>query len=278
MPARFLQSALGREQAYLLPAIFFLGFFYVLPILNLVRVSLSTAEGYSLANFARALGTTTFQNAWANSVAFASASAAIAVAGGLALAFWTATRGRKTRAILLAVYALPYTMSGLVVAFGFIVVTGRNGIINQLVDSLLGTGPILNLRSWGGLLAVFPFYNIPLAALILTPLVEKLGRDLREAAAICGAGTLATWRLVLLPALAPGLIAAASLVFATMMGAFGTALAITGFSRNLLSLQIYAQSSESGYDLPLASALAVVLMLTTLAVLFFLSRLDRRRR
>lgn len=268
----------GWEELWLLPAFAFIALFYVLPLVNLVARSFSgEGGGPSLDQFRTILATPAFTAAWINSVLFAAASTAIALVGGLLLAVWTAARRTRLRAALLAVYALPYTMSGLVVAFGFVVLTGRNGLVNQILGLMFEGGPFVNLRSWGGLLAVFPFYNVPLAALILTPLVEKLGRDLSEAAAVCGAGRVATWALVLIPALRPGLVAAGSLVFAAMMNAFGTTLAITGFSKNLLSLQIYAQSSDSGYNLPLASALAVVLMATTVAVLLVIGLIGRRR-
>lgn len=268
----------GWEELWLLPAILFIVMFYLAPLVMLLIRSLAGDSGPTLANYMTFATTPAFYGAWLNSVLFAGTSALIAVAGGLMLAVWTARRGRRLRAALLAVYALPYTMSGLVVAFGFVVLTGRNGLVNQILGLMFDGGPFINLRSWGGLLAVFPFYNVPLAALILTPLVEKLGRELSEAAAVCGAGRFATWRLVLIPALRPGLVAAGSLVFAAMMGAFGTTLAITGFSKNLLSLQIYAQSSESGYNLPLASALAVVLMATTVCVLLAVAFAERRWR
>ncbi len=268
---------IGREELWLLPALGFITLFYLFPLIRLVMRSFAAADGWTVGNYLAVAATPSFRAAWVNSVLFAGASAMIALAGGLALAVWTARRGPRLRAGLLAIYALPYTMSGLVVAFGFVVLTGRNGLVNQLLGLAFEGGPFVNLRSWGGLLAVFPFYNVPLAALILTPLVEKLGRELSEAAAICGAGRLATWWLVLLPALRPGLTAAGSLVFAAMMGAFGTTLAITGFSRNLLSLQIYAQSSESGYNLPLAAALSVTLMATTVAMLLLVALIDRRR-
>lgn len=277
MTARVRQPGrIGREGLWLLPALMFIAVFYLLPLGMLAARSLG-GGALTFAHYAAALGSPAIRNAWVNSVLFAGASALIGVAGGLVLAVWTAGLPRRLRAGLLAIYALPYTMSGLVVAFGFVVLTGRNGLVNQILGLLFEGGPFVNLRSWGGLLAVFPFYNIPLAALILTPLVEKLGRDLPDAAAVCGAGRFDTWRLVLLPALRPGLTAAFSLVFAAMMGAFGTTLAITGFSKNLLSLQIYAQSSESGYNLPLAAALSVILMATTVTVLLLVGLIDRRR-
>lgn len=266
----------GREELWLLPALLFIALFYLLPLVILALRSFQGADGPSLGNYGAILTTPAFRYAWLNSIFFAGASTAIALAGGLMLAVWTAGQSPRLRAGLLAVYALPYTMSGLVVAFGFVVLTGRNGLVNQILGQFLDGGPFVNLRSWGGLLAVFPFYNVPLAALILTPLVERLGRDLSEAAAICGAGRAATWALVLLPALRPGLVAAGSLVFSAMMVAFGTTLAITGFSRNLLSLQIYAQSSESGYNLPLASAMAMTLMATTVVVMLLAGLVTRR--
>lgn len=55
-------------------------------------------------------------------------------------------------------------------------------------------------------------------------------------------------------------MAGVSIVFAGMMGAFGTALALTGMAKNLLALQVDSHTSEASFNLPQASALAVVLV------------------
>jgi putative spermidine/putrescine transport system permease protein len=149
-------------------------------------------------------------------------------------------------------------------------------VVNQLLGAL-GL-PRFDLYSWTGLLLVFPFYNVPLFALALMPLLESLGKELMEAARASGATPFQAWVRVLLPNLMPGILAGSAIVFAGMMGAFGTALALTGFAKNLLSLQIYSLVAESTFDLPQAAALAVVLMATTGLGLYLLALGERRWR
>ncbi|MDM7323530.1 MAG: ABC transporter permease subunit [Thermus sp.] len=264
------------ERWLLLPGLLFLGLFLAYPFLSTLERSLAAPEGPTLALYFKALSAPAYLEAWRNSLVFASLSTLVAAAGGVFLAYWTSQLPLRVKGFLMSLYAIPVSLSGLVVAFGFIVLLGRNGVVNQLLTSL-GL-PRFDLYSWMGLFLVFPFYNIPLFALALLPLLEGVAQELMEAARASGAGPFQAWVRVLLPALMPGILAGSSIVFAGMMGAFGTAMALTGFAKNLLSLQIYSLVAESTYDLPLAAALTVVLMATTGLGLYLLALWERRFR
>ncbi len=263
---------------FLLPGLFFILLFYLYPVAVIaVRSLLAEDGGLTLARYVKAFTAPAYLEAWRNSLWFVTASTLIAAVGGTFVGYWTAKLPLRLKNLLLSFYSIPVTLSGLVVAFGFIVLMGRNGVFNQILLAL-GLPRLFNVYSWGGLLAVFPFYNIPLVALVMTPVFEQVGRELVEAARASGATGLAIWRYVLLPNILPGILAGSSVVWALMMGAFGTALAITGFAKNLLALQIYSLVSESSFDLPQADALAVVLMATSGLGLWILARWERRWR
>lgn len=264
------------ERFLLVPGLLFMALFFAYPLASILERSLATPGGLSLERYLRALATPSYLEAWRNSLVFAGLSTLAAAAGGLFLAYWTAMLPLRPKRFLLSLYAIPASLSGLVVAFGFIVLLGRNGVVNQLLGAW-GL-PRFDLYSWVGLFVVFPLYNIPLFALALMPLMESVGRSLMEAARASGATPLRAWTGVLLPALMPGILAGSSIVFAGMMGAFGTALALTGFAKNLLSLQIYSLVAESTFDLPLASTLAVLLMASTGVGLYLLALWERRFR
>ncbi len=261
------------ERLLILPGLLFLALFFGYPLLAIVERSLASPEGLTLSRYAKALSAPAYLEAWRNSLLFATASTLLAALGGLFVAYWTSGLPLGPKRFFLSLYAIPVSLSGLVVAFGFIVLLGRNGVVNQLLDAL-GL-PRFDLYGWMGLLLVFPFYNIPLFALALLPLLESLGGELLEAARASGATPLQAWIRVLLPNLMPGILAGSAIVFAGMMGAFGTALALTGFAKNLLSLQIYSLVAESTFDLPQAAALAVVLMATTGLGLYLLALWER---
>ncbi|MEN2981603.1 MAG: ABC transporter permease subunit [Thermus sp.] len=264
------------ERFLLLPGALFLLLFLLYPLGAILERSLAAPDGPTLARYLKALTAPAYLEAWRNSLVFASLSALAAAVGGIFVAYWTSGLPLRLKGFLMSLYAIPVSLSGLVVAFGFIVLLGRNGVVNSLLSAL--GAPRFDLYSWEGLFLVFPFYNIPLFALALMPLMEGLGRGLMEAARASGARPWQAWAYVLLPALMPGILAGASIVFAGMMGAFGTALALTGFAKNLLALQIYSLVAESTFDLPQAAALAAVLMASTGIGLYLLALWERRYR
>ncbi|MFD3004576.1 ABC transporter permease [Thermus tengchongensis] len=264
------------ERFLLLPGLLFLLLFFAYPVFAILERSLAAPEGLTLARYLKALTAPAYLEAWRNSLLFAALSTLAAAVGGVFVAYWTSRLPLRLKGLLMSLYAVPVSLSGLVVAFGFIVLLGRNGVVNQLLAPL-GL-PRFDLYSWTGLFLVFPFYNIPLFALALMPLLESVGKGLLEAARASGATPFQAWVRVLLPALMPGILAGSSIVLAGMMGAFGTALALTGFAKNLLALQIYSLVAESTFDLPQAAALAAVLMGTTGVGLYLLALWERRFR
>ncbi len=272
-----MQRRINPDLWFLLPGLLFVALFYLYPVVVIVVRSFLSTEGFTLERYLLAFTAPAYLEAWRNSLWFVTASTLIAAVGGTFVGYWTAKLPLRLKNLLLSFYSIPVTLSGLVVAFGFIVLTGRNGVLNQILLAL-GLPRLFDVYTWSGLLSVFPFYNIPLVALVMTPVFEQVGRELVEAARASGARRFAVWRYVLIPNILPGILAGSSVVWALMMGAFGTALAITGFAKNLLALQIYSLVSESSFDLPQADALAVVLMTTSGLGLWILARWERRWR
>ncbi|MNT49652.1 spermidine/putrescine ABC transporter membrane protein [compost metagenome] len=77
--------------------------------------------------------------------------------------------------------------------------------------------------------------------LIITPALEGLRREWREAAEVLGATGLQYWRMVALPILFPSILGTFALLFANAFGAVATAIALTGSSLNIVPIQLYAQ-------------------------------------
>ena len=87
-----------------------------------------------------------------------------------------------------------------------------------------------NLLSFWGLTLTYLFFQIPLMILIVTPALDGLKREWREAAEILGATRGQYWRMVALPILWPTLLGTLALLFANAFGAVATAYALTGSS------------------------------------------------
>lgn len=134
--------------------------------------------------------------------------------------------------------------AGVPLAFAFLATLGRTGLVTVLLNKYLGfnlysTG--FNLLSFLGLTLTYLFFQIPLMVLILTPALDGLKKEWREAASILGATSLQYWRMVALPILWPSLLGTTLLLFANAFGAIATAYALTGSSLNIVPILLYAQ-------------------------------------
>ncbi len=273
------------ELLFLIPFLVFVSLFELYPILNMAFRSLFDQNGnFTFQNYINVFTKPQFQTAIWNSLLFATAASLVGGIGGTFVAALAVRLPVRWRNLLLSLYALPMTLSGLVVAFAFIVLLGRNGVLNLLIRRAFGLPPTVyfNLYDWPGIVMVYAFFQVPLMTLSMAAVFENLDPNLIEAARNLGARPWQVWRHVVIPVLLPGFLAGMSIQFAGMMGAFGTVLALVGMAKNLLSLQIYSHASESTYNLPQAGALAIVLITLIAIGLALLSwgarRLTRRRK
>jgi len=271
---------LNRKFIFILiaPIIAFIVLFIIYPYITIVINSFksNTSGQFTFLNWKNLFALPQYFNAVKNSLLFAGASTLIAAFFGTIIGWISLRFSEQTIGKLKAIFSIPMTLSGLVVAFSFIVLLGRSGIYNTLISSLDANFMRFNLYSWKGLLTVYCFYNIPLFSMTMMSVFRNLDISLVEASKNLGASKLQTWFYVIIPNLAPGFISALSLVFASMMGAFGTALALTGLSKILLSLLIWSTASESNFNIPQADAMATLLAIIIYISLFSFLKLEKK--
>lgn len=190
------------------------------------------------------------------SLAVTAAALAISTTAGLFLA-----RNRFFgRNALLSILTLPLAFPGVVVGFMIILLGGRQGLVNQLMP-----GHVIFAYSVFGLFLGYLYFSIPRVLLTVMAAAEKIDPALEEAARTLGARPHRIVIDVLLPALAPALIAAGAIAFATAMGAFGTAFTLAT-DIDVLPMVIYTEFTLSA-NIAMASALSVVLGLVTWVML-----------
>jgi putative spermidine/putrescine transport system permease protein len=104
---------------------------------------------------------------------------------------------------------------------------------------LQGTG--FNLISFAGLTMAYPYFQVPLTVLIITPALDSLKREWRAAAESLGASGAQYWRMVALPVLWRSLPGTFALLSATAFGAVATAMALTGSALAIVPIVLFAQ-------------------------------------
>lgn len=170
------------------------------------------------------------------SVKLSAVSAAIATVLGLPLAQAVVTsRFRALREAVLTASGVLANFGGVPLAFAFVATLGNSGVLTRHLG-LADKG--WNLYSFWGLVIVYLYFLIPLMVLTITPALDGLRSQWREAALNNGATSVQYWRHVALPVLAPSLLGGGVLLFGSAFAAYATAAAMVGSAVPLVTLQI----------------------------------------
>lgn len=188
-----------------------------------------------------------------------------AIVGGLfgflmAYAITVGDAPKWVRSLLLTFSGVASNFAGVPLAFAFIATLGRLGMVSGWLKALgwdiYAQG--FNLYTFWGLSFTYLYFQMPLMVLIITPALDGLKREWREASESLGATTFEYWRYVALPILMPSLLGTMILLFGNAFGAYATAYALTGGRINLVSILIGAQISGDALQNPgLGNALAL---------------------
>jgi putative spermidine/putrescine transport system permease protein len=168
------------------------------------------------------------------------------------------------RSVLIALLTFPLAFPGVVIGFMIILLAGRQGLIGEITQFVFGDKQVF-AYSMQGLFLGYLYFSIPRVILTVMAAVEKLDPRLEEAARALGAGPWAVLRDVILPALMPAFVASGAIVFATAMGAFGTAFTLAT-DIDVLPMLIYTEFTLSA-NIAMAAALSVGLGLVAWAML-----------
>jgi putative spermidine/putrescine transport system permease protein len=184
--------------------------------------------------------------------------------------------GPRLRRVLLFIIILPLLTSVVVRTFAWIVILGREGVINQAVLALgLAPAPLRLLQTEFGLVLALTQIEMPLMLLPLITVMSRLEPNLGDASLALGASRWRTLFKVVLPLSVPGLVSGCLLVFASATTAFISQSVIGGNRLVYLPLIIWQQSLVV-YNWPLASVAALTLLISVSAVVAAISLLGRK--
>ena len=229
-----------------MPFLLFALLFLILPTTRIVVGAFQNPAGeFTLDNIANLFKPAILASFWI-SIRISFASAFLGCVIGFAVA-WAVTLGnlpRWLRGPVMTFSGVASQFAGVPLAFAFLATLGRLGLVTVLLREWFGINLYalgFNLLSFWGLTLTYLFFQIPLMVLIVTPALDGLKREWREAAEVLGATRLQYWRMVALPILWPTLLGTLALLFANAFGAVATAYALTGSSLSIVPILLFAQ-------------------------------------
>mgnify|MGYP002628340944 FL=1 len=252
---------------------------FLAPLLMLVGVSFFNDDKISqpgLAQWAKFLGDPFSYKVIADTLLLGVKTVCATIVVGYPLALVYLDAPPRLQKVMIFVIVMPLLLSVVVRTFAWIVVLGREGVINQLLISLgIISEPLRLLQTELGLVISLTQIEMPLMLLPLISVMSRLDPNLRDASAALGASRWRTLFTVIVPLSMPGLVAGCLLVFASSTTAFISQTVIGGVRLIYLPLLIWQQSLVV-FNWPFAAVVSITLLISVLTVVSALSWLGRR--
>ena len=285
----------GRRLAIGLPY-FWLVIFFLLPFLIVLKISLAepvlgqppysplsswTDEAalqinLNLGNFQLVAEDKLYIEAFVNSLKVAAISTLLCLLVGYPMAYAIATTSERWRHLLLLMIILPFWTSFLIRVYAWIGILKPQGILNEvLLAAGLISEPLTILHTQTAVYIGIVYSYLPFMVLPLYANLAKLDKTLLEAAADLGARPFKTLLHITLPLSVPGIIAGSMLVFIPSVGEF-VIPDLLGGPDSLMVGKLMWTEFFSNKDWPLASALALTMLILLIVPFVGMQRLHRR--
>ncbi len=267
----------------LVPFLVFCLLFELLPAVVIIQGSFldSNTGAVTLNNYQRMLSQASNLHAFQTSIAISLVTALLGALIGFLAAYGVYNlRASGLRNFLIGFSSIAANFAGVPLAFAFVATLGVTGFVTVLIHdwfhiNLYDLG--FNLYTFGGLVLVYTYFQLPLMILVTVPALSGLRPEWREAATNLGASGFIYWRRVALPILMPSLIAATMLLFANAFGAYATAYALAQGGINIVPILIgFAVGGNVNIDTGLGNALTVGMIVVLFVALSLYTTMVRR--
>lgn len=270
-----------KENLAGIPILVWMGFLVGIPLIFVLVLSFMSRDNlgnivykFTLDNYKRILDPT-YLRVFLNSFALASLTALISLLIGYPVAYITSNLSPKKRSLALGALMLPFWISSLLRTYGWMILLGKTGLINNLLMKIgIIKTPLNMMYKFSTVLTGTVYMLIPFMIISIYNSVDKLDRSLLEASYDLGASKLKTFLNITLPLTLPGIAGGVTLVFIPALGLFFISDLLGGgqtmFLGNLINNQV-----TKGRNRPLAAAFSVGMIILVLIILFFYSRVNK---
>ena len=277
---RELKNHATKERRVLLgltsPAVLCVLTIMVIPVAWLFYLSFIGSDGnFSLEHYQRMLDSKSYARIFFTTFKVSLLTTVICVFIGYPLAYFLSQLPARVANICMLSVLLPFWTSLLVRTYSWLVLLQRKGIINQVGMNMgFWDEPLKLVHNLSGTLIGMVHIMLPFLILPLYASMKSIPQDYMKASSNLGATPTQSFWQVFFPLSMPGLMAGSLIVFILSLGFFVTPAILGGGKVIMVAMQI-TSNIELFFDWGAASALGVVLLVMTFAVLFIASKLMR---
>ena len=259
--------------ALTLPAIIAVFLVIVIPVGWLFSLSFLDSDGQlSLINYEKMITYKSYLRVFKTTFNVSFLTTFLCIVIGYPLAYFLSQMPRKYVGLFMLTVLLPFWTSLLVRTYAWLVMLQRNGLINNFaIDLGIWDAPVKLAHNLNGTLIGMVHIMLPFLVLPLYAAMRRIDRHALQAAANLGATPVQAFWQIFVPLSLPGVVAGSLIVFVLCLGFYVTPAVLGGGKVILVSMQITA-ILEDQFNWGAASALGVVLLVSTFAVLLVASR------
>jgi putative spermidine/putrescine transport system permease protein len=277
-PAPTLSSVTAYELKLAWPLGAFFLVFFLAPLVLLFIVSLFTDTSMThlgLTQYAKFLLDPFSLKVLGSTLWLGVEVTALCLLLGFPLAYLYVRMPGALQGVLMLIVLLPLLTSVVVRTFAWIVILGRQGIVNTVLLELgLIDSPLRLLYTEGGVVVALAQVQMPLMVLPLITALSRIDPNLADASKALGAGYWRTFWKVTLPLTLPGIIAGCLLTYAAALSAFITQTLVGGGQMLFMPMYLYQQASTLN-NWPFAAAISFIFLVAVLAVITIFNALGK---
>lgn len=273
-----------KQNAPVVPVLVWIGFLVGVPLIYVLALSFLSRDHlgnvvleFTLDNYKRIVDPV-YLKVFYSSFLLAALTGLITLLIGYPVAYFTANLESKKRSLAIILIILPFWISSLLRTYGWIILLGNTGLINNMLLKLnIIQQPLNMMYHFGTVLVGTTYMLIPFMIIAVFNSVGKLDRSLLEASYDLGASKWKTFFNITLPLTVPGIAGGFTLVFIPSLGMYFISDLLGGGMTIFLGNVINTQATR-GRNKPLAAAFSVGMIVLVLIVLFIYSRVTRDKK
>ena len=273
-----------KQNALAIPILVWFGFLVGVPLIFVVVLSFLSRDNlgnivfqFTMDNYRRVFDPI-YLRVFLNSFLLALLTGLVTLIIGYPVAYITANLEPKKRSLAIGLIMLPFWISSLLRTYGWIILLGNTGIINNVLLALnFIEKPIPMMYKFGTTLVGTAYMLIPFMVIAIFNSVDKLDKSFLEASYDLGAGKWKTFLNITLPLTIPGIAGGFTLVFIPALGLYFISDLLGGGNTVFLGNLINSQVTK-GRNRPLAAAFSVGMIILVLLTMSLYGRVTKDNR